>query len=109
MCSCWPLIAGTSRFPPSIGPLRGQAASPPDAHARRSALAAESWGPFLEMNATFQLVRTCPAPGPFLLDGSGRPRARDAADRAIADVVQRVVGDLVDRDVGPHALLVPVR
>ena len=40
--------------------------------------------------------------------GGGRPRAGDAADRAVARLVQRVVGNLVDVDVGPDALLVPV-
>src|SRR3954465_12324117 len=60
------------------------------------------------MDAAFQLVPAGPAAGARLFLGARRPRARDAPDRAEADVVERVVGNLVDRDVGPDALLVPV-
>ena len=51
-----------------------------------------------------------PAQRPARSSSSGRrrPGAGDAADRAVAGLVQRVVGDLVDVDVGPDALLVPV-
>ena len=41
--------------------------------------------------------------------GGDRPGAGNAADRAVARLVQRVVGNLVHVDVGPDALLVPVR
>ena len=52
-----------------------------------------------------------PAQRPARSSSSGvdRPGARDAADRRIARVVQRVVRDLVDVDVRPDALRVPVR
>src|SRR6266566_5143496 len=62
-----------------------------------------------DVNAAFQFVRAGPAAGALLLVGRGRPRAGDAADRAVAGLVQRVVWNLVDLDVGPDALLVPVR
>src|SRR2546423_3453865 len=61
-----------------------------------------------DVNATFELVRAGPAAGALLLVGRGRPGAGNAADRAIARLVQRVVRNLVDLDVGPDALLVPV-
>src|SRR4051794_15852720 len=61
------------------------------------------------MYAALELVGAGPAARALLLLGCGGTRARDAADRAIADVVQRVVRNLVDGDVRPHALLVPVR
>src|SRR5205807_481009 len=54
------------------------------------------------------LVGDGPAAGALLLVGRGRPGTGDAADRAIAGLVQRVVRNLVDLDVGPDALLVPV-
>src|SRR6476661_10105409 len=60
------------------------------------------------MDAAFELVGARPAAGALLLLRGRRPRARDAPDRAEADVVEWVVGNLVDRDVGPDALLVPV-
>src|SRR5438094_9346273 len=62
-----------------------------------------------DVNATFELVRAGPAAGALLLVGRGRSGAGNAADRAIARLVQRVVRNLVDLDVGPDALLVPVR
>src|SRR5436189_6091060 len=61
-----------------------------------------------DVNATFELVRAGPAASALLLVGRGRPGAGNAADRAIARLVQRVVRNLVDLDVGPDALLVPV-
>src|SRR6266480_5182077 len=61
-----------------------------------------------DVNATFELVRAGPAAGTLLLVGRGRPGTGDAADRAVAGLVQRVVRNLVDMDVGPDALLVPV-
>src|SRR4051812_22838278 len=60
------------------------------------------------MDAAFQLVGAGPAAGALLFLGARRPRARDAPDRAEADIVERVVRNLVDLDVGPDALLVPV-
>src|SRR4051812_21503647 len=60
------------------------------------------------VNAALELVRAGPAPGALFLVGARRPRARNAPDRPIPDVVQRVVGNLVDGDVRPDALLVPV-
>src|SRR5439155_2561749 len=61
-----------------------------------------------DVNATFELVRAGPAAGALLLVGRGRPGTGNAADRAIARLVQRVVRNLVDLDVGPDVLLVPV-
>src|SRR6266536_3009823 len=60
------------------------------------------------MDPALELVRARPAAGAFFLVRRDRPRAGDAADRAVAGLVQRVVGNLVDLDVGPDALLVPV-
>ena len=45
----------------------------------------------------------------LLLVRPRRPGAGHAADRAVAGVVQRVVGDLVGHDVAPDVLLRPVR
>src|SRR6266567_135442 len=58
-----------------------------------------------DVNATFELVRAGPAASALLLVGRGRPGAGNAADRAIARLVQRVVRNLVDLDVGPDARL----
>src|SRR4029453_4022836 len=60
------------------------------------------------MDAALELVGAGPAACALLLVGCDGTRARDAADRAKADVVQRVVRNLVHGDVGPDALLVPV-
>src|SRR5438067_2245273 len=60
------------------------------------------------MYAALQFVGAGPASGPLLLVGVDRAGAGDAADRAVAGIVQRVVRDLVHLDVGPDALLVPV-
>src|SRR5215217_148839 len=60
------------------------------------------------MDAAFELVRAGPAPRALLLVETGRARARNAADRTVSNVVQRVVGNLVDLDVRPDPLLVPV-
>src|SRR5439155_21721733 len=54
------------------------------------------------------LVGMLPAAGALVLGAGDRPRTRDAADRRVARVVQRVVRDLVDVDVRLHALGVPV-
>src|SRR5712692_6596153 len=60
------------------------------------------------MEAALELVRAGPATRALLFVGTRRPRARDAADRAVAGVVQRVVRDLVHVDVRIEALRVPV-
>src|SRR5688500_7727862 len=62
----------------------------------------------LEVDAALELVRTGPAPGALLLVGTDRAGARDAADRAVAGLVERVERDLVHLDVGPDPPLVPV-
>src|SRR3989442_6248177 len=62
-----------------------------------------------DVDSALELVGAGPAAGALLLVRADRARARYAADRAEADVVERVVRDLVDGDVGPDALLVPVR
>src|SRR2546422_2492382 len=62
----------------------------------------------VDVDAALELVRAGPAARALLLalaDGAG---ARDAADRRVARVVQRVVRNLVDVDVGLDALRVPV-
>src|SRR5579885_3162091 len=61
-----------------------------------------------DVDAALELVRVGPAACALLLVRRRRPRAGDAADRAVAGVVERVVRDLVDDDVRPDALLVPV-
>src|SRR6187200_2687831 len=61
------------------------------------------------MNPALELVRPGPATCPLLLVGGDRPGAGNAADRAVTRLVQRVEGNLVHLDVGPDALLVPVR
>ena len=60
------------------------------------------------VNAALELVRARPATGALLLVRGRRPGARNAPDRAVPRVVQRVGGYLVDVDVRPHPLLVPV-
>src|SRR5919204_1578233 len=105
---CSPLTGGTSRFPrtPSTGPLRGQAASPPDVRVRRCAPSFVSLR--VRVDAALELVGAGPAACALLLVGRDRPRAADAADRAVAGLVQGIEGDLVDADVRPDPLLVPV-
>src|SRR6476469_221161 len=61
------------------------------------------------VNPAFELVGAGPAARALLLVRSRRPGAGNAADRAVAGLVQRVIGNLVDLDVGPDALLVPIR
>src|SRR5215510_6315924 len=65
------------------------------------------WRVFVD--PALELVRPGPPACPLLLVGCDRPGAGDAADRAVARLVQRVVGNLVHFDVRPDALLVPVR
>src|SRR5919202_4175027 len=62
----------------------------------------------VEVDAALELVRAGPAARALLLVRRRRPGARDAPDRPVAALVQRVVRNLVHLDVGPHALLVPV-
>src|SRR5919204_1711690 len=63
----------------------------------------------VQVDSALELVGAGPPAGMLLLVGPDRARAGDAADRAVARLVQRVVRDLVDGDVGPHTLLAPVR
>src|SRR5919202_3757733 len=63
----------------------------------------------IRVDAALELVRAGPAACALFLVGRRRPGAGNAADRAVARLVQRVVRDLVHLDVGPDALLVPVR
>src|SRR5713226_10532188 len=60
------------------------------------------------VNAALELPRAGPAARTFVLADTDGTRARDAADRRIADVVQSVVRNLVHVDVRVHALRVPV-
>src|SRR5712692_808700 len=62
----------------------------------------------VRMDPTFDLVGVRPAAGTLVLALDDGTRARDAADRRVADVVQRVVRNLVHADVRLHALRVPV-
>src|SRR5919204_2408415 len=62
----------------------------------------------VDVDAAFELVGAGPAARALVLartDGTG---TRDAADRRVAGVVERVVRDLVDVDVRLHALRVPI-
>src|SRR5919198_4077076 len=62
----------------------------------------------VDVDAALELVRPGPAPGPLVLAAGNGARARHAADRRVALVVQRVVRNLVHVDVGLDALGVPV-
>src|SRR5262245_28300714 len=66
----------------------------------------DEWRVFVD--PALELVRPGPTACPLLLVGGDRPGAGDAADRAVARLVERVVGNLVHPDVRPDALLVPV-
>src|SRR5918999_1607716 len=66
-------------------------------------------GRSLRMEAALELVGARPAARALLLVQPRRARAGDAADRAVAGLVQRIGRNLVDGDVRPDALLVPVR
>ena len=61
------------------------------------------------MNPALELVGAGPPARALLFVLGDRPGAGNAADRAVARLVQRVVGNLVHLDVRPDALLVPVR
>src|SRR5262245_49249580 len=61
------------------------------------------------VDPALELVGAGPPARALLFVLGDRPGAGDAADRAVARLVERVVGNLVDLDVRPHALLVPVR
>src|SRR6266540_1898682 len=67
------------------------------------------WQRGVVVDPALELVRAGPTAGPLLLVRRGRTRARPAADRAVAGVVERVVRDLVGRDERLQPLLVPVR
>src|SRR5438067_8578065 len=56
----------------------------------------------VDVDAAFELARAGPAPRAFVLATGDGARARNAADRGIALIVQRVVRNLVDVDVGLH-------
>src|SRR5207244_2385465 len=56
-----------------------------------------------------RLLLPPPAPLALVLPGVDRPRARLAADREEAALVEGVVGHLMLADVGPHLLRRPVR
>src|SRR5262249_19684888 len=62
----------------------------------------------VDVDAALELVRAGPAAGALVLAGGDRARARNAADRRVAPVVQRVVRNLVHVDVRLHALRVRV-
>src|ERR671937_2783775 len=62
----------------------------------------------VDVDPALELPGAGPAARPLVLACADGPRARDAADRRIAVVVQRVVRDLVHVDVRVDALRVPV-
>src|SRR3954447_26765234 len=62
----------------------------------------------VDVDAALELVRAGPASRALVLAAEDGTGARNAADRGVALIVQRVVRDLVDVDVGLHALRVPV-
>src|SRR5207237_1581057 len=66
----------------------------------------DQWG--VDVNAAFELVGAGQPARSLALTRLHGPRARDAPDRRVPGVVQRVVRDLVDVDVGLDALRVPV-
>ena len=59
------------------------------------------------MEAAFLLLEAGPAAAAFVATG-GRQGAGQAADRAVAAVVQDVVGQAVFLEVGPHLVAAPV-
>src|SRR5919201_1676398 len=62
----------------------------------------------VHVDPAFELPRAGPAAGALVLARPDRTRARDAADRGVAAVVQRVVRNLVYVDVGVDPFRVPV-
>src|SRR5437763_4159848 len=62
----------------------------------------------VDVDAALELVGAGPAARALVLALADRTGARDAADRRVAAVVQRVVRNLVDVDVGVDALGAPV-
>src|SRR6266511_365951 len=62
----------------------------------------------VDADPALELPGAAPAARTLVLARDDRSRARHAADRRIAAVVQRVVRNLVDVDVGLDALRVPV-
>src|SRR5207249_212130 len=62
----------------------------------------------VDVDAALELVRAGPASRALVLAADDGTRARNAADRGIALIVQRVVRNLVHVDVGLHTLGIPV-
>src|SRR6266508_3860062 len=62
----------------------------------------------VDVNAALELARAGPAPRPLVLAALDGTCARNAADRGVSLIVQRVVWNLVDVDVRLDALRVPV-
>src|SRR5207237_10817300 len=60
------------------------------------------------MDAALELVGAGPPARALFLVGTDRSRARNAADRPVAGVVQRVVRTLIALNVGPNSRFVPV-
>src|SRR3989442_1735312 len=60
------------------------------------------------MNAALELVRAGPPAGALLLVGTGRPGARNATDRPVPHVVERVVRNFVVTDVTPDIGFCPL-
>src|SRR5436309_2603874 len=60
------------------------------------------------MDAALELVGAGPPARALFFVGADRSGARNAADRAVADVVQRVVRNLIHLNVGPNSLFVPL-
>src|SRR5438874_1359663 len=62
----------------------------------------------VDVDAALELVRAGPASRALVLAADDGTRARNAADRGIPLIVERVVRNLVHVNVGLHALGVPV-
>src|SRR5215204_3173916 len=61
------------------------------------------------VDAAFGLVEARPTPGSLVLALANRSSAWPAADRAVAAVLQRVVGNLVLLDIVPDGFAGPIR
>src|SRR5919108_3962125 len=62
----------------------------------------------VDVDAALELAAPGPPAGALVLAHADRPRARDATDRRVTGIVQRVVRNLVHVDVRLDALGVPV-
>src|SRR5919106_614054 len=62
----------------------------------------------VDVDAALELPGAGPAAGALVLAQADGTRARDAPDRRVAAVVQRVVRDLVHVDIGVDPLRIPV-